>query len=249
MTDGTARLRELARIGAAYIHDESMNGRWAIDANNPHKRGGNCPHPDCVLVREPADAPVGLRALVEQMRSDRSRWQAYGGSQDVVYASKVDEWADELDAALLRLGAETMTEPRSQNQSETGKQLTEPTGATESRDPEHADPAGEFLSQAVVVGGALHNPIRLTAHRSDSDLTVPADAPSTTPQERLSVADIDQIVEGIEHFIIGYPVDPEVRDIWRPYVHKLTALRADILQADPSTTERAEPKKNEVTPT
>jgi hypothetical protein len=36
-------------------------------------------------------------------------------------------------------------------------------------------------------------------------------------------ADIDQIIEGIEHFIITG--DPEVQGIWQPYIDKLRALK------------------------
>lgn len=41
-----------------------------------------------------------IRDLIERMRGKRARWQHEYGSLDVVYADKVDEWADELEAAL-----------------------------------------------------------------------------------------------------------------------------------------------------
>jgi hypothetical protein len=47
----------------------------------------------------------------------------------------------------------------------------------------------------------------------------------------LSVDDIDQIVEGIEYFIIEG--DEDVREIWLPYINKLTDLRADLLVGAP----------------
>jgi hypothetical protein len=58
--------------------------------------------------------------------------------------------------------------------------------------------------------------------------------PPVTP--RLSVEDIDQIVEGIEHFCIGADNDDaELDAIWRPYINKLTDLRADLMLAAPAT--------------
>jgi hypothetical protein len=43
--------------------------------------------------------------------------------------------------------------------------------------------------------------------------------------------DVDQLVEGIEHFIIGGD-HPDVRDIWQPYIDKLNALRVAIAKAE-----------------
>lgn len=42
----------------------------------------------------------------------------------------------------------------------------------------------------------------------------------------LTVDDVDQIIEGIEHFIIKN--DRDVAAIWRPYIAKLEALRDRI---------------------
>jgi hypothetical protein len=42
----------------------------------------------------------------------------------------------------------------------------------------------------------------------------------------LTAADIDQIIEGIEYFIIeGYP---EVDRVWQPYIAKLEQLKARL---------------------
>lgn len=41
----------------------------------------------------------------------------------------------------------------------------------------------------------------------------------------LSDADIDQIIEGIEHFCIGPQNTPELQAIWQPYIDKLEALK------------------------
>jgi hypothetical protein len=41
-----------------------------------------------------------LRALAQQMRDAKSRWPHSYGSQDVIYADKADDWADNIDALL-----------------------------------------------------------------------------------------------------------------------------------------------------
>jgi hypothetical protein len=52
-------------------------------------------------LRAVAQAPAtDLRAIIEDMRSNRARWAHSPGSLDVVYADKVDDWADELERAL-----------------------------------------------------------------------------------------------------------------------------------------------------
>ena len=45
----------------------------------------------------------------------------------------------------------------------------------------------------------------------------------------LTPADIDQIAEGIDHFVIGN--NDDVAEIWQPYIDKLKALKAAILKA------------------
>jgi hypothetical protein len=47
----------------------------------------------------------------------------------------------------------------------------------------------------------------------------------------MTCEDVDQLVEGIEHFIIGGD-HPDVRDIWQPYIDKLNALRVAIAKAE-----------------
>lgn len=51
---------------------------------------------------------------------------------------------------------------------------------------------------------------------------------STTERSAaLTVEDIDQIAEGIDHFIIGtVDPDPEVARIWQPYIDQLKAQRS-----------------------
>lgn len=44
--------------------------------------------------------------------------------------------------------------------------------------------------------------------------------------DRLTTDDIDQIVEGIEAFIIGG--DDEMRDVWNVYLGKLEALKHSL---------------------
>lgn len=45
----------------------------------------------------------------------------------------------------------------------------------------------------------------------------------------LTAEDIDQIAEGIEHFIIGIvDPDPEVAAIWQPYIEQLKAQRTQL---------------------
>lgn len=46
----------------------------------------------------------------------------------------------------------------------------------------------------------------------------------------MTPADLDQIIEGIELFIIGPVEDPERRAVWQPYIDKLNGLR-DLLAA------------------
>ena len=48
----------------------------------------------------------------------------------------------------------------------------------------------------------------------------------------MTVEDIDQIVEGIEYFIIGG--DDDLAPIWQPYIDKLQALKAAIANAEGS---------------
>lgn len=45
----------------------------------------------------------------------------------------------------------------------------------------------------------------------------------------LSIDDIDQIIEGIEQFIVSG--DPDVREAWQEYIDKLQALRSAIVSA------------------
>ncbi len=115
MTDGTARLRALAKDAAVRNHV-----RWKQGTKKFAESGHNgialfdCPHPDCVLVREPADAPVGLRALQRySVFIKRTNDDPLGVVEDVACPPDPNggwvRWAD-LDAALLRLGAETMNE-------------------------------------------------------------------------------------------------------------------------------------------
>lgn len=48
----------------------------------------------------------------------------------------------------------------------------------------------------------------------------------------LTTEDIDQIAEGIEHFVIGVvDPDPEVADIWQPYIDQLLASRTLLAAA------------------
>jgi len=47
--------------------------------------------------------------------------------------------------------------------------------------------------------------------------------------EPLTIEDIDQIADGIEHFIMNG--DPPVDAIWQPYIDKLQAQRALIVAA------------------
>lgn len=48
----------------------------------------------------------------------------------------------------------------------------------------------------------------------------------------LTIADIDQIIEAIENFVMGPGEDPELDAIWQPYIDKLNVLRAAILKAE-----------------
>jgi len=41
----------------------------------------------------------------------------------------------------------------------------------------------------------------------------------------LSNADIEQIVEAIEHFVIGPGENPELQEVWQPYIDKLNAQK------------------------
>lgn len=45
----------------------------------------------------------------------------------------------------------------------------------------------------------------------------------------LTAEDIEQIIEGIEHFIVGNDEDLEL--IWQPYIDKLNALREEVVRA------------------
>lgn len=54
-------------------------------------------------VVPPDGTAAALKALVERMRSDRARFQSHPGGADVVWATDVDNWADELEAALAAL--------------------------------------------------------------------------------------------------------------------------------------------------
>ncbi len=47
----------------------------------------------------------------------------------------------------------------------------------------------------------------------------------------LTHADIDQIIEGLDHFCIGPQYDKELYAIWQPYIDKLTALKAHVHRA------------------
>lgn len=47
----------------------------------------------------------------------------------------------------------------------------------------------------------------------------------------LTLEDIDTIIEGIDHFIIGTDDDADLIAIWQPYMDKLKALRAAMVQA------------------
>lgn len=51
------------------------------------------------------------------------------------------------------------------------------------------------------------------------------------PVSPLTPEDIDAIIDGIEHFIIG-DCGSDVDEIWRPYINKLAAYRA-TLEAEP----------------
>jgi hypothetical protein len=50
------------------------------------------------------------------------------------------------------------------------------------------------------------------------------------PDLRLTEADIDVLMEGIEQFIIGPfdPPDPDLVEVWGPYINKLRALQETI---------------------
>lgn len=90
---------------------------------------------------------------------------------------------------------------------------------------------------------------------SATDPTLPAPspgqsapAPPSTPAlmfsdgdgfATLTPDDIDQIVEGIEHFIIGGDRDVELQAIWQPYIDKLRALRSIISESGRMLAERA----------
>lgn len=50
-----------------------------------------------------------LDALIARMRDDRARFRMFAGSQDVIAANTVDDWADELEALSAALTA--ITEP------------------------------------------------------------------------------------------------------------------------------------------
>lgn len=47
------RLRELAQTGAAQEHNYHTEGIETLESGGHFGRFDNCPHPDCVLVREP----------------------------------------------------------------------------------------------------------------------------------------------------------------------------------------------------
>ena len=59
-------------------------------------------------------------------------------------------------------------------------------------------------------------PLDARAHCGDGD----------SAARELSVDDIDQIIEGIDHFVIG--TEPDIEVIWQPYLDKLAALRKDL---------------------
>lgn len=79
-------------------------------------------------------------------------------------------------------------------------------------------------SGPMVVPDARRQPLDARAHGRDGEsaqreIGVPD---ARTPAE-LTRDDVEQIIEGIEHFIIGpeYPENPELRAIWQPYIDKL----------------------------
>lgn len=64
----------------------------------------------------------------------------------------------------------------------------------------------------------------------DQDLLQSSAADDAGDQARLTVDDIDQIVEGMDHFIISG--DPDVEEVWQPFLDKLALLRADLRVLD-----------------
>jgi hypothetical protein len=84
--------------------------------------------------------------------------------------------------------------------------------------PAQGGPAG--MVSVMGSGNGQHRDSRMTG----SPLTE-----AVTDEARLTVADIDQIIEGIEHFIMNG--DPEVDQIWQPYIDKLKVLRSDVTNA------------------
>jgi hypothetical protein len=66
-------------------------------------------------------------------------------------------------------------------------------------------------------------------HKEIVGITDPDEQPreaAVPVSTRLTIDDIDQIIEGIDHFIISG--DPAVQEVWQPYLDKLAALRAGL---------------------
>lgn len=84
--------------------------------------------------------------------------------------------------------------------------------------------------QSGVLRFMIH-PWKLNALLRNLETLLPAAVPLAGRSEGaapriLSDEDIDQIVDGIEHFCKGPEEDPELDAIWNPYIDKLKALKA-----------------------
>jgi hypothetical protein len=104
---------QMFKVGCASCGIE-MKAAWYRDEPAPTK--------DILSLwnqRTPADAAGNkahdeARAIIARMRSDAARFRVFPGSGEVVDATHVDEWADELETALAGDAAGTPREEEKQ---------------------------------------------------------------------------------------------------------------------------------------
>ena len=116
---GDERVRELAREGAWVLHCEGiivepLNGKH-------HPPFDTCPHPDCALVRPPAERPADLRELQRVINSLRATAASSSHPKHSVTlrCETLTDWADQLAASaapprLLELARELIEKWRTE---------------------------------------------------------------------------------------------------------------------------------------
>lgn len=72
----------------------------------------------------------------------------------------------------------------------------------------------------------------LPEHLQPTSGSVAAALRPHTEASPLTVDDIDQIIEGLDHFCIGPVENEETRAIWQPYIDKLTALKSGVAHTE-----------------